>query len=350
MDTEYAELFFKERQNILNDTEQFLDKVLSFLKFAKSSLGGRIDTDRLGNVDSILKSLCFIHGFYLFPANNACETVSTLKVDKDAIKKLIHGMKFGDVYPKVLESNFWEEVDEYETLDKLPREPAHLFLELTRDIYRKSPQHAHRLAKKYLESLPNENRLKPAVWAKGKTDHSLFGVSVGVRHHVRPIFLYVKLHLLKLYSSNNSSLSKTTALGWVERGYFDKSSKYDNRIKPCPSCCVFFNKLLDNPSKPGSFGPFGNCAEYDVIHTTNLAFTLKNSAIEWTMFKSACECAFDTYKKMSSFCAFTSSRVKDYLATMKDTAKVLQFKGSELKAGNYELKAQDWWEFKRANK
>lgn len=82
MDDEYAELFFKERRSILSDIDQFLDQVSSFLtkalKLARLK-NIRIDVPQLTSMDLMLKSLCFIHGFYLFPANGDCDRSSTIQ-------------------------------------------------------------------------------------------------------------------------------------------------------------------------------------------------------------------------------------------------------------------------------
>ena len=204
--------------------------------------------------------------------------------------------------------------------------------------------------KKFLEWLPDVNRLKPAVWAIHNSDPELFGVSVGVRHHVRPTFLCTKLIKLKKNYSTRSCLSQTKAFSFknITTGSFETnvSTPYNQEKGPCPSCRVSFDKLENfNSSKIASFGPFGNCAEYDVIHTPNLNFILQNSSVEWVKFKSACEDVFEAFKTLI-LSTISQSNVEQYLKKMREDAKFLQYKKN---AGNFLLKAEDWWEFKKSN-
>ena len=69
----YTKHFFEERSNILMDIEQLLNQVLQFLvKFYPKS--NSANNRLLTNLDLLFKSLCFVHGFYLYPANKNCET------------------------------------------------------------------------------------------------------------------------------------------------------------------------------------------------------------------------------------------------------------------------------------
>lgn len=206
------------------------------------------------------------------------------------------------------------------------------------------------MVKKYLEQLPNDNRLKPAVWAIHNSDPELFGVSVGVRHHVRPTFLCTKLIKLREKYSSNSCLSQTKAFRFrkITRGSFEKnvSTPYNQRKDPCPSCCVFFDKLVNfYSSNSASFAPFGNCAEYDVIYTPNLDSVLKNSSVEWVKFKSACEDVFKAFTTLILH-PISQSNVEQYLWKMREGAKFLQYKKN---AGSFLLKAEDWWELKKSS-
>ena len=82
MDEEYARLFFKERSSILSDIDQFLHQVSSFLNLVLERARSKnilINVPQLTNMDLMIKSLCFIHGFYLFPANRDWETLSTMQ-------------------------------------------------------------------------------------------------------------------------------------------------------------------------------------------------------------------------------------------------------------------------------
>ena len=69
---EYTEHFFRERRYILKDIEQLLNQVLQFLNITRPLKSG--NDGRLTNLDLLFKSLCFVHGFYLYPANKNCET------------------------------------------------------------------------------------------------------------------------------------------------------------------------------------------------------------------------------------------------------------------------------------
>ena len=209
----------------------------------------------------------------------------------------------------------------------------------------KKPEFAYLIAKKYLQKLPNENRLKPVVWAQVEGDPSLCGVSLGVRHNIRPIFLCVKLLKLKKIAQNSVRLSQTVALGRITRGHCGAHAKeYNIKKSPCPSCCIFFEKLLGFCNKhPNSLAPFGNCAEYDIIHTSSLNSTLDNCETAWKTFYSACEFVFREFLKLIHDTIDTET-VQNYLRNMKEKSRFLQFKRQNRES--YELKVDDWWKFK----
>ena len=183
------------------------------------------------------------------------------------------------------------------------------------------------------------------MWAEVKDDPSLCGVSLGVRHNIRPIFLCVKLLKLKKIVENNVTLSETVALKTITRKH-TISKKYEEKKDPCPSCSIFFEKLLNFCSTTeNSLAPFGNCAEYDIIHTRSLDSILNNFETDWKKFYSACEFVFQEFLKLIHD-RIVPQMVQKYVRNMKENSKFLQFKQV---GESYELKVDDWWKFKNPN-
>ena len=73
---QYTEHFFRERRYILKDIEQLLNQVSQFLNITRPLKSG--NDGRLMNLDLLFKSLCFVHAFYLYPANGDSERESNI--------------------------------------------------------------------------------------------------------------------------------------------------------------------------------------------------------------------------------------------------------------------------------
>ena len=71
--------------------------------------------------------------------------------------------------------------------------------------------------------------------------------------------------------------------------------------KPCKSCQIFFQGS-DYGRRDHSLPPFGNCAEYDIIRTSNLDGLLRliDRNNHWTNFKSACHQHINAFNNLLS--------------------------------------------------
>ena len=146
------------------------------------------------------------------------------------------------------------------------------------------------VGREWLESLPNGNSLKPAMWAEQKEKPERFGVSVAVSSFVRSFFLYIKLRQLRRTNNNEAvKLEDVNAYQRMNNNPRDKS-KYNEVTKPCVSCQIVFDGFK-------SFNYLGNCAEYDVIQTKELdALLIKEP---WNVLERYCQKQFDAFKKLS---------------------------------------------------
>ena len=150
-----------------------------------------------------------------------------------------------------------------------------------------------------LELLPDGNYLKPVVWAHHKNDSECFGVSLGVRPFVRPVFLYMKLTCLSAAvenADNDAQLKDVVALRCVDRHAenYDAgaSSEYQKPVKACATCQFFFEEQLEE--EQSNFPFIGNCAEYDVIRTKsrNKITEIQRSS-DWQTSKETCKEYFE---------------------------------------------------------
>jgi hypothetical protein len=179
----------------------------------------------------------------------------------------------------------------------------------------------------FLKSLPKANCLKPAVWAHQKNKPENYGVSLGVRPFVRPLYLYTKLSRLNV-EDDQLSLKGVIAL---------KISRLnDHLIPPCVGCQCFFGLF--------SFPPFGNCAEYDVIG--NVKSDLLQTD-QWEEFKSVCQqhvSAFNTMLGMLKEANYSYEKIlKIYFEkTMKPKLpKVLKYQWNPGEK-DFDLTLEDW--------
>jgi hypothetical protein len=117
------------------------------------------------------------------------------------------------------------------------------------------------------------------MWAEHKKKPECYGVSLGVRSFVRPLYLYIKLSQLRKVEDGQLSLKDVKAL---------KIKRLDDAHRtPCVGCQCFFGFI--------SYPPFGNCAEYDVIG--NVKPDLLQTK-QWEEFKSACQQHVDAFNTM----------------------------------------------------
>ena len=137
---------------------------------------------------------------------------------------------------------------------------------------------ASTFGRRFLESLSENNGLKPVVWAEHKINEKRYGVSLGVRPFVRPLYLFIKLSQLGR-NVENDELKDVRAI----------QIRYKKLKDPCVTCQNSFGFM--------SCAPIGNCAEYDVFGNVNQGLLPKN---KWTMFSDACGQHFNAFKKMLS--------------------------------------------------
>ena len=176
------------------------------------------------------------------------------------------------------------------------------------------------------------------MWARHKEKPQIFGVSLGVRTFVRPLFIYIKLAQLRTGKNGVMTcckLSETQAFEKIRRGSL---SKYEKEKEPCSSCRAFFG-VLRCLKKNSSFLPFGNCAEYDVIQTGNLDCLLNLMVTQWNIFQNACQEHFKAFKSFLQSCEGETMNTDEYLEIKEKNSKILQY-GQNGK--NFELKAVDW--------
>ena len=117
------------------------------------------------------------------------------------------------------------------------------------------------------------------MWAQHKKKPKSYGVSLGVRPFVRPLYLYTKLSQLNKVEDGHPSFKDVKAF---------KIKRVDDSLRPpCVGCQCFFGLF--------SFPPFGNCAGYDVIG--NVKPDLLQTE-QWEEFKSACQQHVDAFNTM----------------------------------------------------
>jgi hypothetical protein len=141
------------------------------------------------------------------------------------------------------------------------------------------------LGRGFLKALPDTNYLKPAVWAQHKKKPTYYGVSLGVRSFVRPLYLYIKLSQLRNVEDDHIKLKdRLTALNSKTALQINRLN--DHLIQPCG-----YQRFFGFTSYP----LFGNCAEYDVIGNVKPGLLQKN---QWQEFKSACQQHLNAFNNM----------------------------------------------------
>jgi hypothetical protein len=201
---------------------------------------------------------------------------------------------------------------------------------------------ASTIGRKWLECLYDTNYLKPKTWAEvveDKKRQECFGVSVGVRTFVRPLFLYIKLSQLRKNGNNHVKLEDVNAFQSRNgKKNHDSKSEYMKKSKKCGSCEIFFAGRKDKNKK--NINMFGNCAEYDVIQTENLDRVLRRieTTDHWKDFKSACEEHFKEFNKLRRDNP-SQDELESYYAKIREAKpKMLQY---QWKSESYELVAVD---------
>ena len=174
----------------------------------------------------------------------------------------------------------------------------------------------------FLKSLPEVNCLKPAVWAEHKKKPECYGVSLGVRPFVRPLYLYTKLSRLKKVENDLKDV-KALKINRLK----------DSGIPPCVGCQCFFGLF--------SFPPFGNCAEYDVIGNVKPDLLQTD---EWQAFKSACQQHLKAFNKMLGMLREARYPYKQILKIyFEDTmnSKILKYQWNPEKKA-FKLTLENW--------
>ncbi|CAB4011676.1 Hypothetical predicted protein, partial [Paramuricea clavata] len=273
-----------------------------------------------------------------------------------------------DFYKDANKDDFWEFSLQESSVTSSLREPAHIFLQLVRDLFG-TIDFGAKVGQIYLADLPDINFLKPVVWAEHKDKPECCGVSLGVRKFVRPLFLYIKLTQLRNLENGHNGVDLKDVKAYesaLKRKYLlkpeapsNKKSEYNNEKAPCQSCLVFFGRYkltLNKLKEPPSFLPFGNCAEYDVIRTNNLnsvLLDLKQNTQHWALFESACEHHFQAFNQLTTILeegGDPSERIKLYYKNTSE-AKILKYQMFGLKFNpQFSLVAKNWRPNKRQAK
>ena len=213
---------------------------------------------------------------------------------------------------------------------------------------------ASEVSQKVLEGLPDTNYLKPVVWARHEGKPQFYGVSLGVRRFLRPLYLYIKINDLRNERLDNGvKLEDVDAFQSTMRKFMkpNDKSEYIRKKPPCTSCQIFFDGLIER--KDENFPPFVNCAEYDVIRTPNLDYMLGyyEETDSWKQFKSACEEHFKGFNKLvqklepgdhpRSRTEMETEELETYCGDSTSNPKVLQYQWDSSETG-YKLVATDW--------
>ena len=163
-------------------------------------------------------------------------------------------------------------------------------------------KHVSVIGRKWLECLPDNNTLKPHMWAQDKTRRTRYGVSLGVATFARPLYLFTKLSQLNpSRNDENSNLRNVKAIQI-------RSTRNPFLRDPCVNCQRSFGFLTG--------APLGNCAKYDVFGVVRLDL-FENG--KWMRFKSACEqhfLAFNTmFNKVESNSSFEETIRRYFYST-----------------------------------
>ena len=197
------------------------------------------------------------------------------------------------------------------------------------------------ISRQLLKNLPRKNKLKPPVWAECKTAPVVYyGVSLGVRNFVRPLYLLTKLRQLP----NLENVPQVENRLQDVKAYTMK--KNDDVKEPCITCQRYFGFI--------SFPIIGNCAEYDVIGKvdSNLPKTQLEKQ-EWQKFESACQQHLDAFNAMMEEIKRKEIRreeispeeiIKRYFKNIRipGKPKVLKYQWSPTTMGGFQVVAIDW--------
>ena len=80
------------------------------------------------------------------------------------------------------------------------------------------------IGKKFLESLHDTNNLKPKVWAQQREKTRFFGVSLGVRSFVRPLYLYIKLRELRNSKDKYNTVKLQVVVAYIHEQKIDHTN------------------------------------------------------------------------------------------------------------------------------
>ena len=208
------------------------------------------------------------------------------------------------------------------------------------------------VAWRYLNTLPDGNYLKPAVWAENaKNPDIYFSTSLGVPHFIRPLYLYAKLRDLckRKYSVVDSHPHFRSMTAHRLHFYRDYTQIKTVVVNPCTSCRIFFESFQTKIERNITY--FGLCAEFDVIQTMDSQQKLRamKKSDHWRSFKSACKNQLSACSKLRNI--VKRNDLLEYFETTRNTnQKTLQYKWIPSKT-SYELVTRDYkivsnWEVK----
>ena len=190
---------------------------------------------------------------------------------------------------------------------------------------------ARKISRQFLKSLRDDNGLKPVVWAECKTAPVVYyGVSLGVRHFVRPLYLHTKLRQLP----NLENVPQVANRLQDVRAYTMKTN--DTIKQPCITCQRYFGFI--------SFPIIGNCAEYGVIGNVN-PHLLETQ--QWQEFESSCQQHLNAFNVMMREIANGQLPVEvimiTYFANTRHPVrpKVLKYQWNPEANGGFQLIALD---------
>ncbi|XP_028399220.1 uncharacterized protein LOC114522681 [Dendronephthya gigantea] len=182
---DWGEVFSKQRGKINDEIKTFLGLVLRFcveleddFHFTQDQIKQTISD----NFSSLTKSLRQIHGFYGYPGVGI-QTASSIGIDMDAFKSIVLEVEVENRNnPEMKFSHYFKITEEFNSNTEMPdlvREPAHIFLEMVRRMFRynnnnnENDRNSSVIGRTFLKSLPDGKYLKPVAWAQHKTTKSI---------------------------------------------------------------------------------------------------------------------------------------------------------------------------------
>ena len=304
------EKFLNERKGAAQDIQRFLLEFL--LHCVKMENEYEFKSEEIAKVyarraPTLIQSMCLIHSLYGYPT-----TRDETGVQQNAVRQMVDDLIWNEnEEPVKLErygfdrEELWEFTTEDLHLESQLREPAEIFIRMVTDFFpsvedlsKENKNNACEVGKAVLEGLSNTNYLKPAVCAETVKGPLYFGVSLGVRPFVRPVFLYKKLSQLTTTDENAVKLQDVSATQRYKDKDDETSKRYVKAKSPCLSCKIFFSGKL-----PEVINLLGNCAEYVVVRTGTTIGKLQEikTTKDWSDFQKACENHFERRDELINY-------------------------------------------------